>query len=151
MLSEFAKSGGYEKLIKTVQQRISADHIHIVFHILTQSIQLFHKEFLKEIGSYLKENIVAFLTDFSEKEIGSVKKETIDSMLKVLKTVLTFIVNSEEKSRLLEKLNITFATKMLKTTYLEKRIQAVKTLIDIIRSSKNDPTKSESIVLSELK
>ena len=35
---------------------------------------------------------------------------------------------------------------MLKTSFLDKRIQAVKTLVDIIRTSKGDPNKSEIIV-----
>ena len=94
----------------------------------------------------MKNNVISFLNDLTQNEMRNIKKDTIDVILKVLKFYLNFTVGAEEKNKIIEKFSITFSTKMLKTSFLDKRIQAVKTLVDIIRTSKGDPNKSEIIV-----
>lgn len=131
------------------KERPSVECVYLISIVFNSFYTLFHKEYIKEISEELKTNFINYLSDLSEKEIRSVKKDTIDNILKILKTILGLTIGIEERNKLLEKINITFSTKMLKTTFLEKRIQAVKSLIDIIRSSKNDPTKNEFIVLLE--
>ena len=129
------------------KERPSVECVYLISIVFNSFYSLLHKEYVKEISDELKTNFISYLGDLSEKEIRSVKKDTIDNILKILKTILGLTIGIEERNKLLEKINITFSTKMLKTTFLEKRIQAVKSLIDIIRSSKNDPTKNEFIVL----
>jgi hypothetical protein len=128
------------------KERPSVECVYLISIVFNSFYSLLHKEYIKEISDVLKDNFISYLGDLSEKEIRSVKKDTIDNILKILKTILGLTIGIEERNKLLEKINITFSTKMLKTTFLEKRIQAVKSLIDVIRSSKNDPTKNEFIV-----
>jgi hypothetical protein len=149
LIIEFIKIGGVDKMISLMgrKERPSVECVYLISILFNSFYSLLHKEYIKEISDELKTNFISYLGDLSEKEIRSVKKDTIDNILKILKTILGLTIGIEERNKLLEKINITFSTKMLKTTFLEKRIQAVKSLIDIIRSSKNDPTKNEFIVL----
>jgi len=151
LIIEFIKIGGIDKIISLMgrKERPSVECVYLISIVFNSFYTLLHKEYIKEISEELKTNFINYLSDLSEKEIRSVKKDTIDNILKILKTILGLTIGIEERNKLLEKLNITFSTKMLKTTFLEKRIQAVKSLIDVIRSSKNDPTKNEFIVLIE--
>jgi hypothetical protein len=148
LITEFIKIGGVDRIIKLIGQkeRPSVECVHYVAVVLNYFYSLLHRDYINEIGVELKENFINFLSDFSEKEIRNIKKDTIDVILKILKTILALTIGIEERNKLLEKINITFSTKMLKTTFLEKRIQAVKSLIDVIRSAKGDPSKSEFIV-----
>lgn len=130
LISEFIKIGGIDKLIKIIGQkeRPSVECVHFIFVLLNYCYTLFHKDYIKEIGYEMKDNVINYLSDFSEKEIRSIRKDTIDNILKVLRTILALTIGIEERNKLLEKINITFSTKMLKTTFLEKRIQ-VKLII----------------------
>ena len=117
--------GGFDRLIKILNQkeRPSVECVHLIFYVFNQCYTLFHKDFIKEIGFEMKDNVVNYLSDFSEKEIRSIKKDTIDNIIKVLRTILALTIGIEERNKLLEKININFSTKMLKTSFLEKRIQ----------------------------
>ena len=128
------------------KEKPNGDIVCLCFNILSQCSSLFHKEYIKKIGEEMKNNVVSYLNDLTQNELRNIKKDTIDVILKVLKFYLNFTLCVEEKNKILEKFNITFSTKMLKTSFLDKRIQAVKTLVDIIRTSKGDPNKSEMIV-----
>jgi hypothetical protein len=122
------------------------DIVCLCFNILSQSSSLFHKEYIRQIGEEMKNNVVSYLNDLTQNELRNIKKDTIDVILKVLKFYLNFTVGVEEKNKIIEKFSITFSTKMLKTSFLDKRIQAVKTLVDIIRTSKGDLNKSQMIL-----
>ena len=148
LLTEFSKIGGFEKMVEilTIKEKPHGDIVCLCFNILSQCSSLFHKEYIKKIGHEMKNNVISFLNDLTQNEMRNIKKDTIDVILKVLKFYLNFTVGAEEKNKIIEKFSITFSTKMLKTSFLDKRIQAVKTLVDIIRTSKGDPNKSEIIV-----
>ena len=125
MLKEFIIMGGIDKLIKIIgnKERPSVESVHFIFVLFNYCYTLFHKDSIKEIGYEIKDNVISYLSDFSEREIRSIRKDTIDNILKVLKTILGLTIGIEERNKLIEKINITFSTKMLKTTFLEKRIQ----------------------------
>ena len=122
---------GFDKLITLLnnKDRSSSDSIPWIFFIFNQCYSLFHKEYIKEIGPAIKESVISYLTDFTEKEIRNIKKETIDYILKVLRSVLSHMMPIEERNKLLEQINVSFATKMLKTTFLDKRIQVFRDFI----------------------
>jgi ubiquitin carboxyl-terminal hydrolase 9/24 len=140
------KNGGIEKFLKLLgikEKPCSGDTIYCIFYILNQILPFFHKDYLKEIGITLKSNIFEYLNTISEKEMRNLKKETTDYIFKVLKTVLNFTEGADQRNKLLENINLNLSIKLLKTTFLDKRIQAVKTIMDIIKSMKNDPSKKE--------
>jgi hypothetical protein len=148
MLNFFAELGGFEKMVNLLAstEKPSTDLIHLVFYVLGVSSNNFHKEYVKQIGNNLHENIFSYLNDMSQNELRNLKKETFDIITKVLKFYLGLTIGNEARNKILEKFSISFGIKMIKTTYLEKRITAIKTIIDVIKSCRGDSDKRAMVL-----
>jgi ubiquitin C-terminal hydrolase len=150
MLNFFCELGGFEKMIKFLsgkgENRPSPDLVHNIFYVLNVSSSLFHREYVIELGQNLYENIFNYLNEMNQNELRNIKKDTFDLILKVLRFYLGITIGPEKRNEIIEKFSITFAIKMIKTQFLEKRITAVKTITDVIKASKDDLQK-RSLVL----
>jgi ubiquitin carboxyl-terminal hydrolase 34 len=142
-LNFFAEIGGFEKMVKLLSsdEKPNTDLIHFIFYVLGVSSQNFHKNYIVELGNGLYENIFTYMKDLSQNELRNMKKETFDIITKVLKFYLGLSLGVEQRNKIIEKFSISFAIKMIKTTYLEKRITAIKTIIDVIKSCRGDSEK----------
>lgn len=135
ILNFFAGLGGFERIIKLLNntEKPHGDLVQIGFSILISVYSLFHKEYLKSLGVLMQNSVIPYLNDLTQNELRNIKKETIDIVLKVFKQYLTFSMSPEERDRIVEKFNITLATKMLKTSFLDKRIQVVIFIIRLLK------------------
>jgi hypothetical protein len=118
----------------------------MVFNILSQSSFLLHKEFIKSVAPVIKEKIFNYLNEMTQNELRSIRKDTLELIMKVLKLYLGLTMEREEREEKLNQFTIMFAVKMLKSTFLDKRIAAIKQLTDNIKISKNDQVKAKAIV-----
>ncbi len=101
---------------------MSFDLIHIAFFILSQCSALLHKEYLCYLGNEIKDNIFNLINELNNNELRNLKKESLDLINKVLKIYLNVLYNKEERLQILDQFNINFSVKMLKSSFLEKRI-----------------------------
>jgi len=144
MLMQFAEMGGFDKMIDTLSNtnRPSPELVHFIFFVFSNCGATFHRDYVKQLGPQLQSKIFKYLNDLNQNELRNIKKDTLDIITKVLRFYLGLTLGSEERNRIIEEFSITFSLKMIKTNFLEKRIQAVKNLVDVIRSSKADKEKS---------
>jgi len=141
---QFAEMGGFDKMIDTLSNtnRPSPELVHFIFFVFSNCGATFHRDYVKQLGPQLQSKIFKYLNDLNQNELRNIKKDTLDIITKVLRFYLGLTLGSEERNRIIEEFSITFSLKMIKTNFLEKRIQAVKNLVDVIRSSKADKEKS---------
>jgi len=137
--------GGYETMLKVLKSKDkpSPDLVTIIFQIFGQSGYLLHRDYINFLSPIMFDNISYYLKEMNQNDLRNIKKDTIDLITKILKRY--YIGKSkdsaEERNKIIENFGVAFAIKMLKTTFLEKRIQAIKTLVDLIKHSKEDPDK----------
>lgn len=119
-----AEIGGFEKIINLLDnnEKPNQEIVHIIFYIFSQCSSLFHKEYAAKLGNELKNKIFNYINDLSQNELRNLKKETLDLINKVLKLFLNVLHNKDDKNRILQNFNISFSIKMLKSSFLEKRI-----------------------------
>jgi ubiquitin carboxyl-terminal hydrolase 34 len=148
LLINFADNEGYEKLIDALKSSVrpNPETVHYIFIIIGYSSVLLHKEYLKRLSAKLQENITKYLNELNEKDLRNMKKETIEIITKVLKYYLSVSLPPNEKNELIEKFSLSISLKMLKTTFLEKRITAIKSIVDTIRAEKGNKEKCNSIL-----
>lgn len=148
VLINFAELGGFEKMLNllALKDKPSPEIIGLIFYILNTASGFFHKEYIAEIGKNICDNIFTYLNDMSQNELRGMKKDIIDIITKVLKFYLGLTVGVEQRNKIIEKFSISFAIKMIKTTFLEKRIAAIKTIIDVIKSCRGNPEKKAMIL-----
>ena len=91
--------------------------------ILSQCSSLFHKEYACSLGIEIEQKIYNLINEMSQNDLRNLKKELLDIINRVLKIFLNALYNNkEEKMKILENFNINFSIKMLKSSFLEKRI-----------------------------
>ena len=67
-----------------------------------------------------------------DNEIKELDKDIIGGILKSLRSFLSIAKEEEDIAELIEKIQISFAARFLKTTYLEKRLKGVSEIRGII-------------------
>ncbi len=150
LINNFAGLGGFESLLnllsKDAKEKVNPELLYYIFNFIAGSSSLFHKEYIKILAVLMKDNVINYLNDLNQNDLRNMKKETIELITKVLRCYLSFTLSTEERNEVVENFGLSFSLKMLKTSLLDKRISAVKTIVDLIKSSKNEPEKSAKIL-----
>ena len=152
LINNFAALGGFESLLNLLKkdgdskEKLNAELLYYIFNFIASASSLFHKEYLKILAGIMKENVIKYLNELSQNDLRNMKKETIELITKVLKYYLSFTLSQEERNEVVENFGLSFSLKMLKTSLLDKRISAVKTIVDLIKSAKNEPDKCAKLL-----
>lgn len=150
LISEFASNQSYEKMLnklhKNNQEKPNPEVIYFIFLFIGFSSTILHKEYLKKLSNDMRENVINYLNELNEKDLRNIKKETIEIIQKVLQYYLSFSMCTAERNLIIENFSISFSLKMLKSSLLDKRISAVKNIVDIIKNAKEDKEKTEKLL-----
>lgn len=152
LINNFAALGGFESLLNLLKkdseskEKLNAELLYYIFNFIASASLLFHKEYIKILAVIMKNNVIKYLNELSQNDLRNMKKETIELITKVLKYYLSFTLSQEERNEVVENFGLSFSLKMLKTSLLDKRISAVKTIVDLIKSAKNEPEKCAKVL-----
>ena len=123
------------------QQNYYNDVILLIFTIFKAAIPYFYKPLLIKYSKELSKTIFKFFDDLSQNDLRNLKKEIIELTSDLLKECTEFLSkdnNNEEFLFLTETFNLNLAIKMLKTSFLGKRTNAIKKISDLIRMNNNE-------------
>jgi len=150
LINNFASLGGFESLLallkKDTKDKLNPELLYYIFNFIASASSLFHKEYVIILANIMKENVINYLNELNQNDLRYMKKETIELITKVLRCYLSYTLSQEERNEVVENFGLSFSLKMLKTSLLDKRISAVKTIVDLIKSSKNEAEKSSKIL-----
>jgi ubiquitin C-terminal hydrolase len=141
LLYKFCDVDGYTRIINAIVNADLPTHhelINIIFSILNNSCYLLHKDYLKILSPLLHSNTINYINNMNQNELRNIKKETLDLITKVLRFFLYFEVPVDQIDAEIEKFILNFSLVMLKTNFLEKRISAIRTIVDILRKNIKD-------------
>lgn len=143
LLEQFAKEGGYEEIIKTLQNKPTSDEMFNIFSILRASLGYLHKDFFVEYGEIIDKSVFEFINELPANDMRNLKKDLIDLIIKVLSLIRKITNQSGGK---LSELAIAISLKMIKTSIFDKRLQGVKSLNDYIKSNRDKEEVLSSII-----
>ena len=137
----------------------------IVYSIFSEAFNYFHIEYKKEIATILYNVAKEYFNMIVNDDVKNIKKDVIDLIIKVLKQYFNVIDKYEEINNInnnnnnnkasnyntnflneLEDFSITLSIKLLKTNSLDKRIQAIKTIVELVKNSSDSKPKNEKIL-----
>lgn len=105
---------------------------------------VYHSEFQKEFCPKIVEISKKKLKEAPEKSLRDVKREKIESIIKSIDSLQRRITSKEDRERETETLKLEVCLMCLKSSYLERRIQGIRDLNQIIRNNRMMTTKSMS-------
>lgn len=99
---------------------------------------MFSEEFISNFVKQVSAIITERLMSMTDKEMKELDKDSLMEVLWSFKSFLFLGMEDDEVFRTIEWLQLSFAVRFLKTTYLEKRLKGVQDLRNIIdRASAN--------------
>lgn len=144
LLSEFARIDGFNIIINKLKSKeINFEVLQLIFYILSSAFPHLHRDYLIVLSKDLEENTLNLLRNITDKDLRMIKKETTDLMLVVLRNYLKVSKGSDESNAVIDNFNLSFALRLLKTNFLDKRIAAVKTIVDHLISVKYSAKSTE--------
>ena len=143
---DFSQIGGFDVLLNNIKPDGNIDLINLTFYIISNCCHLFHRDYVKELAPVVKDNIFEFLNKMSMDQLRNIKKETLESINKVLKYLLTKTLSKQESDAVLENFSINFSLRMIKTEYFDKRKQAVMNLCEIIKGTRGNIEKRKNLL-----
>ena len=90
------------------------------------------KSFASSFVQEVQDIVTQRLMGMRDKEIKELDKDSLASVLAALRPFLQLAKADSEISELLEQIQLSFATRFLKTTYLEKRLQGLTDLRQLV-------------------
>ena len=103
--------------------------------LISLPANIYHKKFMDEFGARICNAIKARLLGASDKSIRDVRKEHIDTILKAVGSVQARIMEKEASAKELEIFKLEMSKKCLESEFLERRIQGIRDLNQIIKNN----------------
>ena len=103
---------------------------------------VYHREFLMEYGPVFVGNCVVRLRNAPEKSLRDVRREKIESMIKSIDNFQRRLVTKDEREKQTEILRLEVSLMCLKSSYMERRIQGIRDLNQIIKNNRMFANKS---------
>lgn len=153
LINYFGRINGFDKILECIGNEngevktLSPELYPLFFSILGESAHLLYRPIAEEIAKKVEKNAFKYLLSADNSEFRNMKKNIFVNMISVLKEYLPIIYKSKSKIEdVLGQFGLSFAVRMLKTTYLDKRTTAIKTITDYINGIRRNKEKEEKII-----
>lgn len=146
LLEEFCNKGYLDSIVNYFQ--VSENHtpnvdvLNSLINILSSVTCHLHLSYIKSFmaGNVIK-GLVEYTTQISQNDMKKIKKETVSNIIKILKffDLFNYFGNQKKENNFnfdADLFGLNFAIKLIKSPMLSKRIEALKIIVDVIKSAK---------------
>lgn len=107
-----------------------------IIQCISSPFPIYHKEFIQEYGPKFVELAIKALRGAPEKSLRDVRREKIEMIIKSIDNFQRRLINKEDREKQTELLKLEISLMCLKSSFLERRIQGIRDLNQIIRNLK---------------
>ncbi len=147
LLNTFGRAGGFEAILsrlKDPSRTLTVELAFYYFDIIGQMWYMFHRGFAQRYFPRLQAAIVGYFESVPDVEVRKIQKELFDAVSKDLENVLRRVYTVLERHSIQEHFDLSMNTRLLKSGYLQRRIQGLKGVNDVCKSVKMGVTRSIS-------
>jgi len=148
LINFFGNAGGFELVLSILNKEegeagsVDLNLLGIIVASLSSPYQIYHKEFITELGPQFVDICVKRLRSAPEKSLRDVRRERIDSIIKSVDNFQRRVCPKEDREKQTEVLRLEVALMCLKSSFLERRIQGIRDLNTIIKNNRMYSQKS---------
>ena len=132
MINTIGESGFFEVVPQITSKTLSIESLHNIMVIIENVCRLIHREIMIEFADSLYNAIKKYSLELSESTIRLYKKEANDQIMKTLECILKRCYTPIKRVEMMIELIITINTSLLKSDIMERRIQSLKCLNELI-------------------
>jgi len=143
-INYFCHQGGLDLILDIISKTEITDQtdgynlcvMAILLSLISLPAQIFHNSVISEYGPKLIESSKERLLASPDKALRDVRREHIEAILKAVDNLNKRIVDRSEREKQSEFLKLEVALLCLNSSYMERRIQGIRDLNQIIRNNR---------------
>lgn len=139
-LNRLASAGVIESALKLLETTQSYDIFATILEFLSKISPFYHKTFANEVVQRTTAAFSKFLLESQDIQLRTFNKEKIDKLCSAFEGLLKRKMTIQEKDLFLDSFKFDFALKLMASQLLDKRIQGIKALGDVIRNARFYPS-----------
>lgn len=142
----FGNEGGFDLVLERLSKdetspeggepMLDLNLLGIIVGHLSQPYQIYHREFIQEYAPKFVEVCLRRLREASDKSLRDVRRERIEGIIKSIDNFQRRLVSKDERERTTETLKLEVALMCLKSSFLERRIQGIRDLNQVIKNNR---------------
>lgn len=151
MINIFGHSKGFDKILAILEKSELKDEDAFDMNILANLMQIvsspyliYHRDFIVEYGPRFVSVCRRKMKEAPERSLRDVRREKIDTIIKSIDNLQRRLVSKEEREKETEILRLEISMMCLKSSYMERRIQGIKDLNQIVKNNRMLSNKSFS-------
>lgn len=117
-------------------ENFNLNALAILMQIVSTPYLVYHKEFVVEYGPRFVSVCKRRLREAPEKSLRDVRREKIDAIIKSVDCLSRRLIAKDEREKETEVLRLEVSLMCLKSNYLERRIQGIRDLNQIIKGNR---------------
>ena len=145
LINLFGHLKGYDLILQCLDKDddlLDLNTLAILMQIVSIPYLIYHKEFIVEYGPKFVSLCKRRLRDAPEKSLRDVRREKIEAIIKSVDNLQRRLIQKEEREKETEVLRLEVALMCLKSNYMERRIQGIRELNQIIKNNRMMSIKS---------
>ena len=138
-LNLFGEEGGYDKILgKITDKRNPIDFEALAYYMdwIGKVFPMYHRDFAAKFIPDIKNAVQNAILNAPEASIRNVRREKIEGIVGRLNDLLKRVFNYEQREIEIEHLNLDIVLMCLKSNFLERRIQGIKSLAETLTNLK---------------
>jgi hypothetical protein len=137
LVQSIGEKGGWDRVIERMNNEknwMPIDVMSAIVNMIGQVYGIFHRDFAYELFPKVREALYKSILTSPTENISNFTKERMDDILKALDPILKRIVSVPEKNDFIENLNLEICSICFGAEFLDRRLQGLKTLLEMIRN-----------------
>lgn len=118
------------------ENSLNLNIIGSLMQTISHAFVVYHKEFIQEYGPQFVEKCIKRLKDAPEKSLRDVRRERIEGIVKSIDNFQKRLIPKDEREKQTEILKLEISLMCLKSSFLERRIQGIRDLNQIIKNNR---------------
>jgi ubiquitin C-terminal hydrolase len=136
-LNFFGNSGGFEKLVAFIQTQPGLEQVTQIMNLMIYLNEVMPNKVFKDIIKAIYKESITMVQKFTDEDFRLMQRSDLKSFFTNLEKMLDKKYNSEKIGKIVETCELEVAIEMLKTKYLEKRINGISEIVNKITQAKN--------------
>jgi ubiquitin carboxyl-terminal hydrolase 34 len=150
IINLFGHLKGYDLILQCLEKQDNSKYeddfdlntLAILMQIVSIPFLVYHKDFIVEYGPQFVSVCKRRMKEAPEKSLRDVRREKIDAIIKSVDNLQRRLIQKEEREKETEVLRLEVSLMCLKSNYLERRIQGIRDLNQIIKNNRMMSIKS---------
>ena len=144
LLNKLGNMGLFDKILERISDKTKwapIDIVSIYSGLVGNCHSVFHREFALEYIPKLKKAAWESVLKSPDSNIRNFSKEKIESITNAFDLLLKRVYSIPEKQEMIETFNLEISLMCFETDFLERKLQGIKSILDIIKQIKYGNTK----------